>query len=191
MARASMATLIATVRRLAGDGGTASGYDDDDVQAFLDDGRMFWNRLPLRFDPQPVGGGGTIQYLTAAAGVPGVFEGYTGGTALPGTVYDANGGTVGGWTMTTAGLVTFATDQAGSARYWTGYSYDQSAAAADLVDGWSGKLATAYSFTTDGQTFQRSHQFQALTKLAERLRRQALPRVTQVERTDERCGFGW
>lgn len=181
-ARPSMATLIADVRRLCGDsGGTASGSDDD-LQSWLDEEATYLHRQAIAFDPVAIGGG-TIGWFTAFIEGQGYFEG--GSAGVPGTIYDARGGTVGGWYLDPHGIISFTNDQHGTALYFSGYSYDIYAGAAATLEGWAGRVALQFDFTTDGQQFMRSQQCKALLSLAEKYRARQLPKIGRLERWDE------
>lgn len=66
----------------------------------------------------------------------------------------------------------------------TGKVYDIYAAAADLLEMWSAKLALNFDFTADGQSFRRSQASQALLTLARQYRNKAKPLAVKARRTD-------
>ena len=155
MARTGMQTLIDTVRGYA-NAGTAEFtldnthyWDDVELQRVLDRHRqdvVFAEMIPVQSYS-----GGTPIYLEYQAG----YNDIESGTAVF-KIENADG-TVGGWTMDYArGVATFATDQGGSAYYWTGHTYDLDAAAADIWRLKAANVANLFDFTTDGHSIKRS-----------------------------------
>jgi hypothetical protein len=97
------------------------------------------------------------------------------GTNMPGTMWAAD---------YQRGVVTFNADTLGSSMILTGRSYDLNAAAADV---WRYKAANAakmYSFSADGQSFQRNQFLQACLQMASYYEGQAAPTNISTFRGD-------
>lgn len=182
MARASMAQLIADIRDDVGDAaGTAQVFTDDQIQRYLDRNRTYLNGYPLFFEREL--SGGTARYYRGQLRAEGAYEGGT--TGVPGTIVDGFGSAVTGWTLDPDGWVTFAADQAGSARYFKGWTYDRFEACAAVCEAWASKLKLEFDFVTDAQDFKRSQQYQHLIEMAEKFRATGPPKVVTVSRGDD------
>lgn len=176
-ARSGMAALIDTIRTMTNAGtaeytlGTANFWDDDHVQAVLDNHRRDVYEQPLTPASHRVGGG-TVQWNDYYAG-QGDWEQTTGGTAVfivrdsVGSVM-ASGTAQSQWTADYAnGHITWGgTGTDGSAYYLTGRYYDLNGAAAELLKGWAAHESRSFDFAADAQQFKRSQKAQMLLSQA-------------------------
>jgi len=81
-----------------------------------------------------------------------------------------------GWTIDRGGIITLTTDAtADPPRWFTGWSYDLHAAAADVLDGWAAALVLGYDISTDGQSMSRSQRHTNLVAMADKYRARSLP----------------
>jgi hypothetical protein len=185
MARATLSSLITTLRELVDDGGTPSVFSDDTLQRHLDACRWDVYQEALAPIPAHIGGGSVAYYEYRSR--HGNFETTQGGTAVL-LVQDSTGATRGTATWADVdyqrGAVTFAANQAGTALYLTGRSYDLYAAAADTLTDWAAKVALQFDFSSDQQSFSRSQKQAQLRQAAESYRRQARPRTANLTRPD-------
>lgn len=197
MARTTMQALISRMRMLTAAGTaeyTVAGvtfFSDDQVQDVLDRNRRdLWN-AQLTPVSRPIGGG-SVGYFDYALPSYGDMEATSGGTSV--FVVRDGIGTVQGTALWSAdyqrGIVTFADNQAGSARYLDARTYDIHAAAADLLESWAAAMALQFDFTTDDQTFKRSQKHAALLKQAGMFRAMAGPQVAPLVRNDLN-GYRW
>jgi hypothetical protein len=162
-ARTTMSNLITTVRGFCNAGtadytiGSTAYWSDEQLQTVLDRYRVNLREVPLT--PHSLyNSGGTVEYKEYQS-PQGWMEASNAGTARF-VVTDGIGGVQGTalWGADyETGLVTFVSDQAGSARYVTGYSYDVYAAAADIWDQMAASYARQIDFSTDNHSVKRSH----------------------------------
>jgi len=152
--RTGMQTLIDTVRGYS-NAGTAEWtndgmtyWDSEEIQRVLDRHRQ--DVIHGQLDAVQSYSGGSIIYKEYHTGYGDIES----GTAV--FKIENASGTVGGWSMDyTRGVATFATDQAGSAYYWTGSTYDLNAAAADIWRIKAANVARLFDFSTDGHSIKR------------------------------------
>lgn len=185
MARSGMASLIRQIRAMTGaEAGaymvdTQTLWDDDRVQEILDRNRQDFYAHPLA--PIPTYEGGTVAYYTYRAGrAP-----WEAGAAF--VVKDPIGTTLGTAAYTAdhaTGVLTFAADTLGDARYLTGRVYDLHGAAADLCEAWAAALAREFDFAEGNKDFKRSQQYKALLDMAARYRATATPTTARLVRRD-------
>ena len=110
---------------------------------------------------EPTYSGGSIVYVQYALGATNVES----GTAA--FKIEDTAGTVTGRTADyTRGIVTFTADQSGKSYYWSGYSYDLDAAAADIWRIKASRVAGLVDFSTDGHSIKRSQQARAYLDMA-------------------------
>lgn len=174
-----MTDLIARVRRYIGDTASPQQFADSDIQDQLDQYRHVVRYAPLTPGPtlQP---GALYDYLDYYASVGNwendeVLSWVNFATLTP---YTADRIT-GHWTFNLAAPGQY------PPVYITGKFYDLWAAAADLLENWAAvTAATAYDFTTDGQSFKRSQLVSAKLGLAAQYRKRAMAHSTQVRRVD-------
>ena len=161
MARPGMQTLIDTVRGYANaepdewevtsDSSTVTYWSDDEIQRVLDRHKVEY--IHAAMSVEPTYSAGAIVYKQYRLGATDVES----GTAVF-KVEDA-AGTVTGYTVDYArGVVTFTADQAGKSYWWSGFSYDLNAAAADIWRMKASHVANLVDFSTDGHSVKRSQQ---------------------------------
>ena len=170
MARTGMQTLIDTVRGFANaapdewevstDSSIVTYWSDDEIQRVLD--RHKAEYIHELMDAQPTYESGSSVYKRYLLGVANVES----GTAVF-KVEDV-AGTVSGYTADyTRGIVTFSTDQSGKSFYWSGFSYDLYAAAADIWRMKASHVAGLVDFSTDGHSIKRSQQAQQYLNMSQ------------------------
>lgn len=184
--RATMSDLIARTRRYIGDpnppaSGGALQFQDQDIQDQLDLHRFEVRYAPLRPGPtlQP---GALYDYLDYYASV-GNWENdellsWVNFATLTPTTADRISGH---WTLPQG------SNPAGvyPPVYITGHFYDLWAAAADLLENWAATMAaSAYDFSSDGQSFKRSQLVTAKITLAQQYRRKQMATSHSVRRAD-------
>lgn len=161
MARTGMTTLIGTMRGLCNLGtndytlGTSVYWQDDHVQTALDRHKTTIVEEEL-FEIQNQVGGGSVEYKIFQSRY-GNLEETTGGTSIF-TIEDSAGTIIGtsNYSVDYAnGIVTFGSDQQGSSRYLTGYSYDIFSAAADIYRMKAGAYAESVNWKTDNMSMNR------------------------------------
>lgn len=170
MARTGMQTLIDTVRGFANaapdewevstDSSIVTYWSDDEIQRVLDRHKVEHIHAPLEPVTSYSGGSAVVlQYRTGIANIEG-------GTAVF-KVEDV-AGTVSDYTADyTRGIVTFSTDQSGKTFYWSGFSYDLYAAAADIWRMKASHVAGLVDFSTDGHSVKRSQQAQQYLNMSQ------------------------
>lgn len=208
--RAGMQNLINRVRALTGAGqseytvGDYTYWSDENLQTILDARSQFIVGGPLTWQPQTIAGG-TITYLTAQAGYRDLEEGPAGtATSSRFVIRDSTGAAVGTANYSVdyqAGRVTFTGDQGGTAYYFTGYTYDVCAAAADVLRERLANFNLYYDFSADNQSFSRSQVRKQIAEAMADLRGCAGSNVagatsgdlhvSQFVRTDINRGFGY
>ena len=173
MARSTLAELRNVLRGMTQAGtadytlGTATYWDDGQVDIILDSHREDYINESLITYPV-VGSGGSSLYYEYRANV-GNFEQTSGGTSIF-YIQDGTGATVGTANYTAdylRGVFTFSADQAGSAYYYNGRSYDLNAAAADIWRKKAGYFFNAFSFSTDNHKIDRQQIYQHCIEMAE------------------------
>ncbi len=177
MARAGMADLITELRGLCeagtaeytivGSGGTATYWDDTQLQNILDVNRKDIIFEQLKMYPYQISGG-SISYTDYRSSY-GYYESTTGGTSIF-YVQDSTGANVGTATYTPdyrRGQIVFGSNQAGTVYYLTGRSYDLDAAAAEI---WRRKAAhyapSSFDFSTDNHSVSRSQVYKHCLEMA-------------------------
>ncbi len=152
--------------RLMTDDVSQDTWTDEQLQDILDAHRRYVHREKLAWK---LGRSGGTPIYTEAFSRWNWYEETSGGTAR--FFIEDTAGTVQGtalWSASyIAGHVTFAANQAGSARYLTGYSFDLHAAAADC---WRDKSATTsayYDYVAGGAKMSRGQWFQHCMAMVE------------------------
>ena len=169
MARSGMQTLIDTVRGFSDadpeeqtvESGSSivTYWSDEEIQRVLD--RHKTEYIHALMDVQPTYSGGSIVYVQYKLGAVNVES----GTAV--FKIEDTSGTVTGYTVDYArGIATFTSDQSGKSYYWSGYSYDLDAAAADIWRIKASRVAGLVDFSTDGHSIKRSQQARAYLDMA-------------------------
>jgi len=173
MVRSSMTDLIDTLRGLAHAGtddftiGIKDYWSDDQLQTILDRYRANLREAEL-VSHSLTNTGGTVEYKEYSS-YAGWFEATTEDGSATFVITDGIGSITPSASYTPkyeTGLVTFDDDQAGSARYVTGQSYDVYAAAADVWEQKAAHYATQIDFSTDGHKITRSHIVDQCDKMA-------------------------
>lgn len=190
MARTTMSSLLTTLREWINDpSGTAQVFTDDALQRHLDAHRYDVYFEPLTPIPSYIGGGTAAYYEYRSCHQ--WYETTNAGTAVF-LVQDSIGTTRGTATWADVdyqlGRVTLTTNQAGTALYLTGRSFDVYGAAADALTDWAQKVSLQFDFSSDQQTFSRSQKQTMLLSAAERYRRQARTRRANITRPDVAAG---
>lgn len=179
--RDSMLPLIARVRDLIGDAASASSapaFSDVQIQQALDEHKRFVRYAPLTADPNRAPGG-IISYNTFFAKV-GDWEA---DAQLVGPSYTVLAPATSDYI---AGAWTFTTPPPGQPLpvFIIGQTYDIYGAARDLLRRLAARYATAFTFSADGATFNRSAIQQQLRDLADQYEAQMRPQYGSMRRRD-------
>ncbi len=173
MATAGMENLVAHVRRLAAVGtaeyttADQAWWTDDQIEGVLAGHRRDIVGEQLTPEKTMVGGG-SAQWRTYRSR----YRNLGGAITIEDSLGDDRGTAT--YTVDRAhGVVTFDADQAGTALYLTGASYDPHGAAAEVLEAWAAHESLRFDMTTDGQSFRRSQKADALEKRAGEQRRRA------------------
>lgn len=177
MSRASMASLITTVRGLTGDDGATPVFTDDEIQAALDAHRLEYRyaaldtletRTPTDVEYRVFTAHGLRYWEDDVVLTSGAYA-----TLTPDTEDLVNGR----WE--------FNTDQNGNLPVLiVGKSYDVYAAAALICTEWAARLARDFDFQADMDEFKRSQKSTGLLRAAAALRAKSRPAVASLVRTD-------
>lgn len=177
MARDGMANLIARLRRAVDDTGTASVWTDDELEDALDEHRMRVHRECLRIEESYTDAGSATYYNYQSR-----FGNYEEGSAAF-EMEDGSGSARAAGTYTANyinGSFTMDADQAGTALYLTGWSYDINGAASDLWRERAAQVSSYYNVGLDGHTLSRAQWFEHCEKMAELYARKARPQVVRM-----------
>ena len=169
MARTGMQTLIDTVRGFANadpeeqtvESGSSivTYWDDEEIQRVLDRHKVEY--IHAAMSVEPTYSAGAIVYTQYRLGATDVESG-----AAVFKIEDT-AGTVTGYTVDYArGVVTFTADQSGKSFWWSGFSYDLNAAAADIWRMKASHVANLVDFSTDGHSVKRSQQAKQYLEMA-------------------------
>jgi len=163
--RTGMQTLVDTVRGYTNAGtaewtaGTVTYWDDIELQRALDRHKVeiihdhLWPVLSYT--------GGSVVYLQYRADYGDIES----GTAVF-KVEDVSG-TVAGYVFDAArGVATFTANQTGKSYFWSGFSYDLNASAADIWRVKASHVAEMVDWSTDGHNVKRSQQVKACLDMA-------------------------
>lgn len=175
--RSTMAGLIARVRTMINDpAGASQVWTDQDIQNVLDESRQDIYNMPL--DPKPTFSGATISWLDYETPVELgdweddiVLKQYLTVVVTPATIDDI------------VGHYTFAASTFPPV-YITGKTYDIHRSAADLLDRWAARWVLQFSFSSDGQSFQKAQAATALQALAKTFRLKQRAGGSTMKRTD-------
>jgi len=145
---------------------TYDAFADDRVQDILDARRSDFFQSPLTVVSQQIALG-TVEYHVYTARYR-YLEGTASGTVAF-RLYDSSGSAIAsGFTLDASnGRFDFTANQAGSARYLDGRSYDLNGA---IADGWrerAGQQSGAYDFRVEGRQYSRSQWFEHCMKMAD------------------------
>jgi hypothetical protein len=175
--RNSMASLITRVRTLINDpSSTSQIFDDQTIQDVLDYGRL--DVVNEVMTPKPTFTGASIQFLNYYTQLGDweddiVFKQYLVTPVTPATLEPI------------AGHIVFAATTLPPI-YWTGKTYDVYRAAADLLERQAAQWMLRFSFSSDGQSVQRSQAHTMILDLATTYRQQQRPREISLIRSDMR-----
>lgn len=166
MARESMAALIARLRVVVGDDdpGGSTAFDDDELEAFLDERRTDVDLAPLRGD-------------VVLSGSPTVFRAPVRWWEADHVIVDGSGSALtpeeaGSNALT--GVWTFATSQSGSV-YITGRYFDLYGSAAAVLQAWAAKVVREFDYSMGGGvSFDRSQKRVGMLQLAREYARKAV-----------------
>ncbi len=173
--RSTMANLITRERVLINDpSGASQVFDDQTIQDILDARRI--DVLNGSLIEKPTFSGSTVQYLDYFSDWSDwedspVLKQYLTVVVTPSTSENI----VGHWTFASTTLPPV---------FITGRTFDIYAAAADLLERWAAKWVLSYSFTSDGQSFQRQQAAHMLQTLAKTYRQKQRPRSVIATRSD-------
>lgn len=153
------------------------------VQEIMDNHRIDFYQQPLVVTPQQVAAGTVAYHVYTCA--YGNLEGTASGTAAF-RLYDSHGSVItSGYTADMQrGVFTFTADQAGSARYVDGRSYDLNGAAADCWRERAAKQSGGYDFRVEGRQYNRSQWFAHCQQMARMYANRARPSTAVIERGD-------
>lgn len=167
--RTGMQTLINIVRgyanagtaewTVAGESATISYWDDTEIQRVLDRHKVEYIHADL--EPVQSYSGGSIVYLQYRANVADIESG-----AGVFKVEDVDGTVTPSSVDYSRGIVSFATDQAGTSYWWSGYAYDLNASAADIWRMKASHAAELVDWSTDGHNVKRSQAVSACLNMA-------------------------
>ncbi|MCK4302627.1 MAG: hypothetical protein KAY24_00100 [Candidatus Eisenbacteria sp.] len=168
-ARTGMTEVITHLRRLVDDAGSAA-WTDNQLEDELDLHRTAYTFVELEdVTLFTAGGNVTLDYVIPLA-KRGWWERETGGTPVW-RVYNYVGALVGTATYTVnhqAGVLTFSSDQAGSARYLDGRRYDVNGAAAALWSERAASIQDAFDFRDPSGSYKRSQWFDHCLRMAQK-----------------------
>lgn len=162
--RSSMADLISRLRRMIGDpAGPNQVWDDEDLQDILDGHREEARASRLTETPTIQAGGAIVyQIFTGPQNweADATFADFTFAPVTPDTIDYLNGR----FAFTTAPSWPI---------YITGFFYDLSGAAVEVLDAWAAREKLSFDAKADGHDLARSQKFKHLQEMADRYRKQA------------------
>lgn len=193
-ARAGMAYLIGEARALAQAGtaaytiGSRTYFTDDDVQAALDTHRTDFNRAPLHW--QPIQVGGSTEYYEAYFIPRRIERAATGsGTTTAFRVEDSRGSILGTANYAVnydAGVITFTTDQRGTAYYLTGRAYNVYHAAAELLRQKASYASMSFDWESDNHSVKAGKVYDNYMAQADHMEMMGGAKVARAFRHDVR-----
>jgi hypothetical protein len=171
-----MANLITRLRVTIDD--TASAlFTDAELQTTLDQHKWRVDFEPLEYEYTHIAGG-SVEYKIYHSH----FGNYEEGTALF-QIEDSAGsarGTADYAADYVDGVFTFTADQAGTALYLTGWSYDLNGAAANCWGARMAKVATRYDVNLDGHNLSRSQLIAQCKTMADYYAQHARPKQVRM-----------
>lgn len=186
--------------RQVGEAGTAdysvagkTYWHSVDLQSQADRHRQYFHAVNLVPEPQQIGVTTYYYRYRFPAGFKPdahAVEGTAGGTAAF-RVDDSTGALISGTLYTfnaDAFDLVFTNDQAGSARYWTGFAYDLNDIAYDLWRTKAGHVWTAINFSADGHRFDRAGLHANCLRMAEMFAQAQGVKTTRMVRSDVASG---
>jgi hypothetical protein len=185
--RSGMQNLLAELRGMCEAG--ASDYtiadvpywSDAQLQDVMDTHRTDVVFEPLQSYPYQISGGSLS--WTDYRSTHGYYEATTGGTAIF-YIQDSTGATVSGSSYSTdyrRGVITFSANQAGTAYYLTGRSYDLDAAASDVWRRKASHYANSFDFSTDNHSVSRSQVYKHCLEMAEHFEGKSASAIETVQ----------
>lgn len=177
-----MSTLVNEIRRMT----NASSNDatDLDIQRELDRARRLVTE-EVCWHPEQIGAG-TYSYRLGRVRPWGLFQAGTAGFSNVGTIRDSWGTIKTNWSISEDGWIEFTSPGSiGSARHFTGYSYDIYRAAASLLEDMASAQLRQYDVTLGGDQQMRSQKAKALQEQAQYFRKKQLSPCVEVIRSDE------
>jgi hypothetical protein len=163
--------------------GTANFWDDNQLQVVLDRHRMDVYREGLHPIPDQLSGSlSWKEYRSHYVNL----EATDGGSAVF-IVEDSVGNNQGtaNWSVDyRRGIVTFGSDQRGTAYYLTSRSYDLNGAAGEIWRMKAGHASKQYAFSTDGHSFQRNQILDHCMKMASYYESRGKVETVQIFRSD-------
>jgi hypothetical protein len=193
MARSTLSDLIEIVRGYVNAGtadytiGTASYWDNDQIQRVLDRHRRDVRREPM-IKVQKYVGGGSVQWYEYLSRYRN-YEQTDGGSAIF-IVEDGLGADIGtaNWSADyLLGQVTFTANTGGTSYYLTGRTYDLYSAAADIWRQKASQVAassSSFDWSTDNMSMKRSQVVSQAREMANYYAGLAEPMTVQVYRSD-------
>jgi hypothetical protein len=179
-ARAGLANLITRWRRMVDDVGTAA-WTDEEAQEILDSYRT--EHVGRLLTVQPMLESGATVWKRYDLGLHDLEESTSGTAAW--RLYDSNGATKSPDNVDYhRGLVTFNTDQKGTAIYADCRSFDLYGAAAHGWREWMSTKASLYNFSADGAQYSRSQWFDHCLTMAQHYESQRPAGMTILARSD-------
>lgn len=178
-ARIGMRNLIGRLRRMVSDTALSSLiWDDNQFEDVLDEHKIRVHREYLEVERT---------LLSSSAYEYRVYHSRHGNYESGGTAYfqiESAGGSqrgTGDYTMDYVhGVLTMTTDQAGSALYLTGWSYDLNRCAAELWRERAGNVSSYYDAQHGDQRVNRSQWFKHCREMAEMYEARSLPVVRRM-----------
>lgn len=173
--RSTMSALIASVRVLINDpAGVDQNFDDQTIQDVMDESRVDVRNQVLK--ATPTFSGSTIQYLDYFSDLGGWEDGYALKQYLITPVTPSLLEPIAGhWQFSTSTLPPV---------YISGSLHDRYRAAADLLERLAAQWLLKYSFSSDGQSFQRSQVIDSIQKLVRSYRMKQRAGEIRMSRTD-------
>lgn len=181
--RAGVDYVIAQVRRLTGagtaeyslieqEGSTVTFYTDEQIEEILDSRRIRLSRHQVVYEPELSTAGSTV-YQHAKIGFAWVEDETAGGSNNDMKITDNQGSVIGTADYTFSaedGYLAFGSNQAGSARYISGWVHNPYKAAVDVLTSWLNELVKQPDFQTDNMRVWRSNRADAVRRQIEDLK---------------------
>jgi len=173
--RTTMATLITRLRVLINDPASATQvFSDQTIQDVMDESRT--DIVNQSLIPKPTFTGSTVQYLNYYAELGGWESDWVTKQYLVNVVSPSIAEEIAGhWAFSTTTLPSV---------YITGKVFDVYRAAADLLERQAAQWSLNFSFSSDGQSFQRAQVAPALLNLAKSYRMKQRPKTMGLYRSD-------
>jgi hypothetical protein len=177
MARATLATLIASIRVLINDtlpSGNGQIFTDDVIQSVLDEGRL--DVVNGSLTPKATYSGSGLQYLDYYSELGSWEDGYVIKQYLTVVVTPSVLEPIAGHFGFSANVY--------PPCYITGIIHDRYRAAADLLERLAAQWVLSYSMTVDGQSLQRNQATRSILLLAKSYRMKQRPKTITMKRGD-------